>query len=343
MRGLILLLFLGLCSSSSTAQSSSSQFVPGTYRSADGALLLTTGGNYVEPYFATKALITAQDAGLDVRQAGLAWIQWALQRQRKDGRFDRYCRKTGTDWKPCGAADADDSMLALWLQLLYRLAPDSGIPAEWQPSAQKAQSQLAKLRNGRLGIYHVSGRNHVALFMDNMEVYSALKDIGRAQTRFGDQAAKSTNKRAEDLAAAMDRVFWDNHNKWFRSSMQKNQPAFYPDVLAQVYPLIADFPLKNEDARSAWSAWRSRFASAWLEDRYDPHPWGLVALAAMKVGDQSSALCWLSHSEPLRYSTRWNILEEAVYQGLEEKLKARRSTYAAACSTTMDQGVTGQP
>src|ERR1700694_5538542 len=122
MRGLILLLFLGLCSSSSTAQSSSSQFVPGTYRSADGALLLTTGGNYVEPYFATKALITAQDAGLDVRQAGLGWVQWALQRQRKDGRFDRYCRKTGTDWKPCGAADADDSMLALWLQLLYRLA-----------------------------------------------------------------------------------------------------------------------------------------------------------------------------------------------------------------------------
>jgi len=63
----------------------------------------------------------------------------------------------------------------------------------------------------------------------------------------------------------------------------------------------------------------------------------------MKVGDQSSALCWLSRSEPLRYSPRWNILEEAVYQGLEQKLQARRSTDAAACSKTMDQEAAGQP
>jgi hypothetical protein len=330
-------LLLALCASC-TAQSPARPFVPENYRSVDGALLLQTNGNYVEPYFATKALITAQDAGLDIRDAGLAWIRWALPRQRQDGRFDRYCQKTGADWKACGPADADDSMLALWLQLLYRLAPDSGIPPEWQASAQKAQAQLFKLRNGRLGIYHVSGRNHVALFMDNIEVYSALKDIARARARFGDQqSSQSTNLQAEDLVAAIDHVFWDKHNKRFRSSMQKNQPAFYPDVVAQVYPLLAGFPLKNENARSAWSKWRSRFASAWLEDRYDPHPWGLVALAAMKLGDQSSALCWLTHSESLRYSPRWNILEEAVFQGLEQQLQAHRHAGAVACSKTLDQ------
>src|SRR5205807_385490 len=158
----------------------------------------------------------------------------------------------GAAWKPCGSADADDSMLALWLQLLYRLAPDSGIPTEWQVSVQKAQAQLAKLRNGRLGIYHVSGRNHVALFMDNVEVYSGL------------------------------------------------------------------------------------------EDRYDPHPWGLVALAAMKMGDQSSALCWLTHSESLRYSPRWNILEEAVFQGLDRQMQAQRSASATACSKTMNQETPGE-
>jgi hypothetical protein len=349
MRGPMLILLLALCASSGyTAQSAASQFVPRNYRSADGALLLQTNGNYVEPYFATKALITAQDAGLDIRQAGLNWIRWALPRQNKDGRFDRYCQKAGADWKPCGAADADDSMLALWLQLLYRLAPDSGIPSEWQVSAQKAQAQLAKLRNGRLGIYHVSGRNHVALFMDNMEVYSALKDIALAQARFGDQqAAQATNKQAGNLVAAIDHVFWDKTHKWFRSSMQKNQPAFYPDVVAQVYPLLAGFPLKNENAHSVWSTWRSKFASAWLEDRYDPHPWGLVALAALKMGDQSSALCWLIHSESLRYSPRWNILEEAVFQGLnwqmnDQQMQDRRSASAAACSKIMNQETPGE-
>jgi hypothetical protein len=344
MRGLFLLLLLMLCTSSfSAAQSQSNGFVPKNYRSADGALVLLTNGNYVEPYFATKALLSAQDAGLDIRQAGLTWIRWALPRQRRDGRFERYCQKTGADWKPCGRADADDSMLALWLQLLYRLAPDNGMPPEWHQSVQKAQSQLAKLRNGRLGIYHVSDRNHVALFMDNVEVYSALKDIAQAQTRFGDkQAASATSKQAAELAAAIRHVFWDDRNKWFRSSMQKNQPAFYPDVLAQVYPLLADLPLPNGDARSAWSRWRGKFASAWLEDRYDPHPWGLVALAALKLGDQRSALCWLAHSESLRYSPRWNILEEAVFQGLEKKLEAQRSNDAAACFSTMSQGA-GQP
>ena len=39
----------------------------------DGAVTLNPGGNYVEPYFATKALIVAQDGGLDVREAASAW------------------------------------------------------------------------------------------------------------------------------------------------------------------------------------------------------------------------------------------------------------------------------
>ncbi|HEV3038925.1 MAG TPA: hypothetical protein VHA33_14200 [Candidatus Angelobacter sp.] len=339
MRGPFFILLLALCASSSyTASASASEFVPQNYRSADGALVLQTNGDYVEPYFAAKALITAQDAGLDIHEAGLSWIRWALQRQRKDGRFDRYRQKNG-EWKPSGPADADDSMLALWLQLLYRLSPDSGIPPEWQESVRKAQSQLDKLRNGRLGIYHVSGRNHVALFMDNMEVYAALKDIALAQARFGDQKlSQSTGKKARDLAAAIDHVFWDKDHKWFRSSIQKVQPAFYPDVVAQVYPLLADFPLKDENARSAWSKWRAKFASAWLKDLYDPHPWGLVALAAMKTGDKNSALCWLARSESLRYSSHWNILEEAVFQGLEAQLQADRRVNSVACSKNLNQG-----
>src|SRR5438067_3851456 len=227
----VLLSLVLLCAFRAPAPAADRVFSPGNYQSPDGALLLQMDDSYVEPYFAAKALIVAQDAGLDIQRAALAWVHWALPLQREDGRFDRYCRKPGIKWHACATADADDSMMALWLQLLYRLSPDNGIPAEWQQSVRKAQEQLAKLRNRRLGIYHVSGRNHVALFMDNVEVCSALKDIANAQDRFGDkQAAQAAHKRAENLAAAIDHVFWDKHHKWFRSSMQKNQPAFYPDV-----------------------------------------------------------------------------------------------------------------
>ena len=73
-------------------------------------------------------------------------------------------------------------MLALWMQLLYRMAPATGLPAEWQRSIALAAKQLAKLRNRRLGVYHISRRNHVALLMDNIEVYAALKDVARGTT-----------------------------------------------------------------------------------------------------------------------------------------------------------------
>lgn len=335
----ILLRFLLLCAFSFTAQLYGQEFTPGDYQTPDGALLLQPNQDYVEPYFATKALLAAEDSGLDVRQAGLSWIRWSLKRQRGDGRFERYCRKPGADWRSCGPADADDSMMALWLQLLYRLAPDSGIPSEWRQSERKAQEQLAKLRNGRLGVYHVSGKNHVALFMDNVEVYAALKDIARAQTRFGNQEqANKTNAQAEKLASAIEHVFWDNHNHRFRSSMQKSQPAFYPDVVAQVFPWLAGWPASRKDTYASWADWKSRFATAWLTREYDPHPWGLVALAAMKVGDESAAKCWLSHSEPLRYSQRWNILEESVFQGLKYTLVAGQAADPRACLKT-----TGQP
>jgi hypothetical protein len=315
--------------------SSGDEFVPQNYRSPDGALVLQTNGDYVEPYFATKALIVAQDAGLDVRQPAQAWIHWALAHQRPDGRFDRYCRKSGEDWRRCSPADADDSMLALWLQLLYRAAPDSGIPGEWRESVSKAWSQLAKLRNRHLAVYYVSGRNHVALLMDNVEVYSALKDIATAQSRFGDKkSADSTRHAADSLAVGIHKIFWDQRDRWFRPSMQKNKPAFYPDAVAQVYPWLAGLPL-SEDSQAAWASWKSRFAAAWLETRYDPHPWGLVALAAVMEGDKSSAVCWLSHSQSLRYSSRWNVLEEAVYQGLQHRLGREQLADAAACSRVL--------
>ncbi len=309
------------------------KFEPQNYQTDDGALVLQNAGNYIEPYFATKALLMAEDAGLDIRQSGLAWIGWGLAHQNSQGRFERYCQKADGAWHECGAADADDSMLALWLQLLYRMAPGNGLPREWQSSAKKAESQLAHLRNRRLGLYHVSDRNHVALLMDNVEVYSALRDMAAAKSRFGDEkGARQTAKDADRLASAIQHVFWNQRAQWYRPSMQKTPPRFYPDVVAQVYPWLAGLSAPGQDVQVLWTRWKSRFAPAWLESSYDPHPWGLVALAALKTGDKGSAGCWLAHAQSLRYSSRWNVLEEAVYQGLEQRFSQGQRADAAACT-----------
>lgn len=311
-------------------------FDPLTFQQVAGALTLNPGGTYVEPYFATKALIVAQDGGLDVHDVALAWIGWYLPRQRPNGLFGRFC-SVNQQWRDCGPADADDSMLALWIELLYRMAPSTGLPPQWQHSIALSSRQLEKLRNRRLDLYHVSDLNHVALFMDNIEVYAALKDISRQQRRLEDPASTATDRSAERLAAAIRRVFWDHHAKRFRASMQKTRPAFYPDVVAQVYPWLADVSGPGQDARQAWEQWKHSFGAGWIERRYDNHAWGLVALAAEKLGDAPSAECWASRSDPLRHSGSWNILEEAVWQSLRARFAQSEWLDPQACTALLAQ------
>lgn len=324
-------------------------FYPATLQAPDGAMTLNPGGNYVEPYFATKALIIAQDGGLDVHEAALAWINWALPRQRPDGLFRRFCRgnnrnnnnvnnnNNNDDWHDCAPADADDSMLALWMQLLYRMTPATGMPASWKHSIALSLSQLEKLRNGRLGVYHISRRNHVALLMDNIEVYAAFKDVGQTQLHLHDPAGAATDRRAEELAAAIERIFWDRRTGRFRPSMQKSRPAFYPDVVAQVYPWLADMNGPGQDPRWAWQQWKRQFGAGWIERRYDTQPWGLVALAADKLGDAPSAECWTSHTDSLRGSSSWNVLEEAVWQSLRARFRQPQWLNPEACAGIVTQ------
>jgi hypothetical protein len=311
-------------------------FHPSRFQQPDGAVALNPGGNYVEPYFATKALIVAQDGGLDVRHVALAWIEWNLPRQRSNGLFRRFCR-VKEEWRDCAPADADDSMEALWIELLYRMAPSSGLPASWQHSVGLSTRQLEELRNRRLGLYHISKLNHVALFMDNIEVYAALKDVARAQARQHDPAAARTDARANKLRVAIQRVFWDRRSKRFRPSMQKNRPAFYPDVVAQVYPWLADLSGPGQDAQQAWQQWKRSFGAGWIARRYDSHPWGLIAMAAEKLGDASSAECWTSQSDPLRGSGSWNVLEEAAWQSLHAQFQQTQLLDPRACTGLMGQ------
>lgn len=310
-------------------------FDPGRLQTHDGALLINIGQMEVDPYFAMKGLIVAQDAGLDIRDPAGRFIAWLLPRQTKDGRFDRYCQKNGA-WRVCAAADADDSMLALWIQLLYRTAGKSGPTPEWLASIQRAQQHLTSLRNTRLGVYHVSHRNHVALFMDNVEVYWALKDVAEAQQKLGDPRAAETAQQAESLARGIHYVFWNAKTQSFRASTQKEQPRFYPEVLGQTFAWMAALPLPAGDAASAWAHWKQLYAAAWLSNRFDPHPWGLVALTAVKLGDNATAGCWLEHAAPARFGSEWNILEEAAYQAVEARV-AGQQTAGASCRR-MEQG-----
>jgi len=299
----------------------SDEFAILRYQRAGGAIVVNTGGDFVDPYFALKALLTAQDEGLDIRGPALAWIHWLLPRQLPDGRFRRYCRERSGKWRGCKEADADDALFALWLQLLYRLAPASGLPPEWRASVNKAGYQLARLYDHKLGIYAVSRKNPVGLFIDNVEIWAAFKDISASQRRLGElEAAQPTQARAETMASSITHVFWDKKRGAFRVSTQR-QPEhdFFPDAVAQIYPWLAGLPIP-QDRNLAWPEWKRRYGEVWIERQSDPHPWGLVALAALELGDEDTAACWMARSAPLRYGREWNVLEDAAYQAIAARL-----------------------
>ncbi|MBI5612151.1 MAG: hypothetical protein HY942_03645 [Gammaproteobacteria bacterium] len=319
MRAWLVLLSM-LVTLAGSAHAGREAFFPHLYQDTDGAITVYAQGDFVDPYFATKALLAADAAGLDVHAAAGAWIGWLLPRQLPDGRFERYCR-IDSEWTACREADADDAMLALWLELLHTMAPWHGLPPEWEASRARAEQHLAGLRDERLGVYVISHSDPVALLMDNTEIYGALRVVARRLMLAGQwNASRRVSARADDLERAIVGVFWDDAAGGFRISTQLSETnEFYPDVVAQLYPAMSGMPAPTAPAE-AWRQWRERHASSWVTLEVDEFPWGLVALTAYRHGDADIAQEWLGRAEPLRNTPRWNILEEAVFQGLAYRI-----------------------
>ena len=277
----------------------------------------------VDPYFAAKAFLAAMDLGLDVSAPAHAWIGWMLPHQRPDGRLDRWCVKDNT-YLHCAQADADDAALAVWMELIYRLYPAGPVPVTWQVSLYNADHYLGSLM-APAGYYHVSQELKVGLLMDNAEVYSALVAASRHAQAAGDDLEAGRNKRrAEQLAQAASGTFWVRAKKRYRPSTQAHRPgSFYPEATAQLYPMLADMPLPEVRVTDwpAWfRSWQSHHEAAWLNNARLDYPWGLVALAAWKAGESDTAACWLKRAASERSGVRWNVLEEAIFQGLTARL-----------------------
>ncbi len=307
-----------------------------------GAITLDTASPLVDPYFASKALLVAHASGLDVRAAAERWIDWLLAKQRPDGHFQRYTLHPESEVERRGeiagydGADADDALLAVWVELLSRLAACDGgspaaLPPAWVRSLKLATGALDELLDAGTGLYHISAQQPVALLMDNVEVYSAWRHAAAFYAACGEAgAAQSAQRRANDLAANIDRAFWQRAERRYSVSTQpREQLEFYPDGVAQVYPLLGDLPSRRSFESADFSAWLRRHGEAWRSSARHDFPWGLVAVAAQRAGSREVAACWLQQVRAARASYRWNVLEEAAYQGLQYELGSYDSSGCA--------------
>lgn len=283
------------------------------YADEVGAITVLHGGNSADPYFAMQALLLAHDNGMDVSAPAEKFADWLVPRQKPDGTFDRFCKDAAGSWASCKAADADDSLLAMWMRLLDTMPQKLRGKPLWLKSHATSKVALAHLFQPSRGIYMVSPLVLHGLFMDNLEVWSL-----KAQSRPAAQAAE-----ADKLARAIRDTFWNPVDKQFLVSTQLEQraekQAFYPHQVAQIFPLLVDFPLAPAEAGPYYREWMAKHRAEWLIQGKADYPWGLLAVLAMRQGDAASARCWLREAAPLRHSARWAVTDEASFQILVSK------------------------
>lgn len=297
-----------------------SELVLTDYQRPDGAITTYFNGDSIDPYFAAKALLAAQDAHVTTNAAATRWIAWLLPRQHADGRFDRYCMK-GQRFVSCEEADADDALMAVWMELLVRSSPPKGMPSAWQASFDKASRHLDTLRDPNSGVYLISAKLPVALLMDNVEVSSAFKAASSYRRRQGDAVgAAGWTRKAEQLDKDILRVFWRPEQGYLVSTQPRNESAFYPDAVAQIFPILADIRPASRPHSAAYRLWMKENRATWLQMSEADFPWGLVALVADKMGDKESIACWRMRSIQFRHGSHWNVLEEALYLAFEARL-----------------------
>jgi hypothetical protein len=282
------------------------------FADGSGAIMILETGNVIDPYFTLQALLLAHENGLDISAYASPWVNWLIARQRLDGSFDRYCR-SGPVWLACRGADADDALLAIWLKFLETMPAQLDSQPAWRKSHDAASKTLATLLDRKRGIYLVSPTFQQGLFMDNLEVWSY-------QTA---RTGVAASVGAREFARAIRTTFWDAPSGRFLVSTQPEQkamtPGFYPDHVAQLFPLLVDYPLLPAGTGSYYRTWMKQHRALWLSQVSHDYAWGLIAYVALKQNDKPSAQCWLREALPYQQTGHWTVTDEVIAQILQTK------------------------
>ena len=121
-----------------------------------------------------------------------------------------------------------------------------------QPCIKKIQSLMQD------GITQVSEENTTVYLMDNLEVWKGLYELEHA----GLKDVQAIREMRKKLQAQIEKLFWDDANQRWRiieNSDLYHQKEFYPDGVAQIYPLIYEFRKRRKSKRYYISSLRKGF------------------------------------------------------------------------------------
>ncbi len=187
-------------------------------------------------------------------------------------------------------------------------------------SASLVKSHQEGSKNPETGLPHILD----ALLMDNCEVYAALAAMTAYLKERGDSRASLYQSDLTRLARGIG-ALWDSGTQAWRFSDLAVKPtlAWYPDLLAQVFPELfvgeaVRFDNKKQDRFAA--AWHYLVKSDpnWFDAPDDKFPHLIVAcLAARSQRDVRAALWsvdrWLKANDPMKNPEKLSNVADAAW------------------------------
>ena len=135
------------------------------------------------------------------------------------------------------------------------------------------------------GITKVSEENTTVYLMDNLEVWKGLYELEHA----GLKDVKAISEMRNKLQAQIEKIFWDDANQRWRiieNSDLYHQKEFYPDGVAQIYPLIYEFPVKEKKKQKIlYEQFTEKFQWQKLNKKRSGFLWAMTGMAAAQMGD----------------------------------------------------------
>lgn len=291
----------------------------------------------VNPYFACVAALglLAETENRPITEAEKKavgrYLDWhSRMLLETDGKMGIY-RKEGEKLIYKDKADSEDGYLGVYLFLMgeyLEKTESTELPESWKMGIRLALKKLQSLMQD--GITQVSEENTTAYLMDNLEVWKGLYKLEQA----GVEDARLICALREKLQEQIENTFWDEESqKWriIRNSDQYDPTEFYPDGVAQIYPLIYEFPVKEKKKQKVlYAQFTENFQWQKLSERSTSFLWTMTGMAAAQVGDIHRLMELLrnyktEYSDERKYplytgEAGWICMEcEKLYELYEEK------------------------
>ena len=247
----------------------------------------------VNPYFACVAALgllaeTEQCSITEAeKKAAGRYLDWHTgMLLETDGKMGIY-RKEGEKLIYKEKADSEDGYLGMYLFLMGKYlekTESTDLPDTWKKGIRLALKKIQSLMQD--GSTQVSEENTTAYLMDNLEVWKGLYKLEQAGL---EEDAQLIRALREQLQAQIEKTFWnDKNHKWriIRNSDLYDPTAFYPDGVAQIYPLIYGFPAKEKRMqKKLYDQFTETFQWQTLDKKSRKFLWTMTGMAAAQVGD----------------------------------------------------------